>query len=49
MDIPKLGRPIILTDVHVKAYPTINQKIELINNAVQFAQSIELKGQKLQL
>ena len=38
MDIPKLGRPIILTDAHVKAYPTINQKIELIN-----------KDQKLQL
>ena len=32
MDIPKLGRPIILTDAHVKAYPTINQKIELIKD-----------------
>ena len=47
MDIPKLGRPIILTDAHVKAYPTINQKIELINNAVQFAQSIGIKRPKV--
>ena len=47
MDIPKLGRPIILTDAHVKAYPTINQKIELINNAVEFAQSIGIKRPKV--
>ena len=47
MDIPKLGRPIILTDAHVKAYPTINQKIELINNAVEFAHSIGIKRPKV--
>ena len=47
MDIPKLDRPIILTDTHVKAYPTINQKIELINNAVEFAQSIGIKRPKV--
>ena len=47
MDIPKLGRPIILTDAHVKAYPTINQKIELINNAVEFAKSIGIKRPKV--
>ena len=47
MDIPKLGRPIILTDAHVKPYPTINQKIELINNAVEFAKSIGIKRPKV--
>ena len=47
IDIPKLGRPLILTDAHVKAYPTINQKIELINNAVEFAKSIGIKRPKV--
>ena len=30
MDIPKHQKLLILTDAHVKAYPTLNQKIELI-------------------
>ena len=47
MDIPKLGRPIILTDAHVKAYPKKKQKIELINNAVEFAKSIGIKRPKV--
>ena len=40
MDIPRHKKLLILTDAHVKAYPTLNQKIELINNAVEFAHSI---------
>ena len=35
MDIPKHKKLLILTDAHVKAYPTLNQKIELIKNAVE--------------
>ena len=47
MDIPKHKKLLILTDAHVKAYPTLNQKIELIKNAVEFANSIGIKNPKV--
>lgn len=47
MDIPRHKKLLILTDAHVKAYPTLNQKIELINNAVEFAHSIGLAKPKV--
>jgi len=47
MDIPRHKKLLILTDAHVKAYPTLNQKIELINNAVEFAHSIGIAKPKV--
>ena len=47
MDIPKHKKLLILTDAHVKAYPTLNQKIELIKNAVEVANSLGIKKPKV--
>ena len=47
MDIPKHKKLLILTDAHVMAYPTLNQKMELIKNAVEFANSIGIKNPKV--
>ena len=47
MDIPKHKKLLILTDAHVKAYPTLNQKIELINNAVEVANSLGIQKPKV--
>jgi phosphate butyryltransferase len=47
MDIPKHKKLLILTDAHVKAYPTLNQKIELIKNAVEVANSLGIEKPKV--
>ena len=47
MDIPRHKKILILTDAHVKAYPTLNQKIELINNSVEFAHSLGIEKPKV--
>jgi phosphate butyryltransferase len=47
MDIPKHKKLLILTDAHIKAYPTMNEKIVLINNAVEFAHSIGIEKPKV--
>jgi len=47
MDIPKHEKLVILTDAHVKAYPTLNQKIELIKNAVEVANSLGISNPKV--
>ena len=47
MDIPKHEKLLILTDAHVKAYPTLNQKIELIKNAVEVANSLGIEKPKV--
>lgn len=47
MDIPKHKKLLILTDAHVKAYPTLNEKVVLINNAVEFAHSIGIEKPKV--
>ena len=47
MDIPKHQKLLILTDAHVKAYPTLNQKIELIRNAVEVANSLGIEKPKV--
>lgn len=47
MDIPKHKKLLILTDAHVKPYPTINQKIELIKNAVEVANSLGISKPKV--
>ena len=47
MDIPRHKKVLILTDAHVKAYPTLNQKIEIINNSVEFAHSLGIQKPKV--
>ena len=47
MDIPQHKKLLILTDAHVKAYPTLNQKMELIKNSVEFANSIGIENPKV--
>ena len=39
-EIPDLNKIIIFTDPHVVIYPTIIEKVSLINNAVEFAHAI---------
>jgi phosphate butyryltransferase len=47
MSIPNHKNLVILTDAHVKAYPTLNQKIELIRNAVEVANSLGIEKPKV--
>ena len=46
-EIPNYNKFLIFTDPHVIPYPTLNQKITLINNAVEFAQSIGIEKPKI--
>ena len=46
-EIPNYNKFLIFTDPHVIPYPTLNQKITLINNAVEFANSIGIKNPKV--
>ena len=38
MDLPALDRPIIITDAAVNMFPTLEDKVHIIQNAIDFAQ-----------
>ena len=46
-ELEKYKKSLIFTDSHVMPYPTLNQKVTLINNAVEFAHSIGLTNPKV--
>ena len=47
LEAKKYNKLLIFTDAHVRPYPTINEKISLINNAVEFAHSIGIEMPKV--
>jgi len=47
IEAPKYHKLLIFTDAHVRPYPTIIEKISIINNAVEFAHSIGIQIPKV--
>jgi len=47
LEAKKYNKLLIFTDAHVRPYPTLIEKISLINNAVEFAQSIGIETPKV--
>ena len=47
LEAKKYHKLLIFTDAHVRPYPTIIEKISLINNAVEFAHSIGIEMPKV--
>ena len=47
LEAKKYNKLLIFTDAHVRPYPTIIEKISLINNAVEFAHSIGIQMPKV--
>ena len=47
LEAKKYNKLLIFTDAHVRPYPTIIEKISLINNAVEFAHSIGIEMPKV--
>jgi len=47
LETPKYQKLLIFTDAHVRPYPTIIEKISLIDNAVEFAHSIGIEMPKV--
>lgn len=46
-EVPSSKRFLIFTDSHVNPYPTLNGKVTLVKNAVEFAHSIGIKTPKV--
>ena len=47
LEAPKYQKLLIFTDAHVRPYPTIIEKISLIDNAVEFAHSLGIELPKV--
>lgn len=47
LEAPKYHKLLIFTDAHVRPYPTVIEKVSLIDNAVEFAQSIGIEMPKV--
>ena len=47
LEAPKYKKLLIFTDAHVRPYPTIIEKISLIDNAVEFAHSLGIELPKV--
>jgi phosphate butyryltransferase len=47
LEAKKYNKLLIFTDAHVRPYPTINEKMALIDNAVEFAHSIGIENPKV--
>ena len=47
LEAKKFEKLLIFTDAHVRPYPTIIEKISIINNAVEFARSIGIEMPKV--
>jgi phosphate butyryltransferase len=47
LEAPKYHKLLIFTDAHVRPYPTIIEKISLIDNAVEFAHSLGIEMPKV--
>ena len=46
-EIPNYNKFLIFTDSHVMPYPSLNEKVSLVNNAVEFAHSIGIAVPKV--
>ena len=47
LEAPKYHKLLIFTDAHVRPYPTVIEKVSLIDNAVEFAHSIGIEMPKV--
>ena len=47
MDVPALDRPIIITDAAINIFPTLEEKVDIVQNAIDLAVSLGLKHPKV--
>jgi phosphate acetyltransferase len=47
MDVPRLDRPIIITDAAINIFPTLDDKMHIIQNAIDLAHALGLKQPKV--
>jgi phosphate acetyltransferase len=47
MDVPHLDRPIIITDAAINIFPTMEDKMHIIQNAIDLAQSLGIEKPKV--
>jgi len=47
MDVPALDRPIIITDAAINIFPTLEDKVDIIQNAIDLAEALGLKLPKV--
>jgi len=47
MDVPTYPRPLFITDAAINIYPTLEDKIDILKNAIQLAQALNISQPKV--
>jgi phosphate acetyltransferase len=47
MDVPTYPRPLFITDAAINIYPSLEDKVDIIKNAIQLAHSLNIKEPKI--
>jgi phosphate acetyltransferase len=47
MDVPTYPRPLLITDAAINIYPTLEDKVDILKNAIQLAHALHIKQPKV--
>jgi hypothetical protein len=47
MDVPTYPRPLFITDAAINIYPTLEDKVDILKNAIQLAQALNISQPKV--
>jgi phosphate acetyltransferase len=47
MDVPTYPRPLLITDAAINIYPVLEDKIDILKNAIQLAHALKIKNPKV--
>ena len=47
MDVPTYAKPLFITDAAVNIFPTLDDKVDILKNAIDLAQALEIKKPKV--
>ena len=47
MDVPTYSKPLFITDAAVNIFPTLDDKVDILKNAIDLAQALEIKKPKV--
>ena len=47
MDVPTYSKPLFITDAAVNIFPTLDDKVDILQNAIDLAQALEIKQPKV--
>jgi phosphate acetyltransferase len=47
MDVPTYPRPLFITDAAINIYPTLEDKVDIVKNAIQLAQALNIPQPKI--